>query len=89
MAWTIEFLPRASKQLDKLGRNEARRIRDFLIERVATLPNPRSLGLALQGKEFGELWRYRVGDYRVICQIEDSRLVVLVVTIGNRRDVYR
>lgn len=51
--------------------------------------NPRSTGKALQGAEFGEFWRYRVGDYRIICRLEDHRLVVLVVAVAHRRDAYR
>lgn len=89
MAWTIEFLPRAEKQLGKIARVDASRIRAFLTERLSGLDDPRMLGQALHGPEFGELWRYRVGDYRIICQIQYDRVVILVVTIGNRRDVYK
>lgn len=58
-------------------------------ERVANLENPRSLGQALQGSEFGHYWRYRVGDYRIVCDIQDKKIVVLVLRIGHRREVYR
>jgi mRNA interferase RelE/StbE len=60
-----------------------------LKERVAKLENPRSIGKALQGSSFGELWRYRVGDFRIICKIEDNRLVVLIIRIGHRKEIYR
>jgi mRNA interferase RelE/StbE len=61
----------------------------FLHGRVAVLDNPRSLGDALKGSELGEFWKYRVGDYRIIASIEDSAVRILVVKIGNRREVYR
>jgi mRNA interferase RelE/StbE len=89
MAWKLELSPSADRGLDDLDRPIARRILKFLYERVAKLENPRSLGQALQGTEFGGLWRYRVGDYRIICEILDKKLVVLVLRIGHRREVYR
>ncbi len=89
MAWTIEVDPVAAKQLGKLGRSEAKRIRDFLRHRLSTLEDPRQTGKALQGSRLGDLWRYRVGDYRIICELQDHRLVVLVISIGHRRDIYR
>ncbi|MBW6420868.1 type II toxin-antitoxin system RelE/ParE family toxin [Rhizobium sp. XQZ8] len=89
MAWKIEFQAAAIKQLKKIGNNESARIRDFLHSRVKLLENPRQLGTALQGSRFEHLWRYKVGDYRIICDIQDQRLVVLVVEIGHRREVYR
>lgn len=89
MAWTIEIDPRAAKQFEKLDRHTAIRLRDFLGERVARLDDPRQLGKALQGSTLGAFWAYRVGDYRIICDLQDHRLVVLVIAIGNRREVYR
>ena len=89
MAWTIELTDDAIRQLQKMGRPNAKRIRDYLHERVAVLDNPRLLGGALKGSEFGHLWRYRVGDYRILCQLRDGELIVLVVEIGHRREVYR
>ena len=88
MAWTIEYADTAIKQLRKLGKPAARRILDYMDERIARLENPRSIGKALTGP-LGDLWRYRVGDYRVICDIKDDTFRVLVVQVGNRRDVYR
>ena len=88
MAWTIEFDPRIEKALHKIGREGARRIRDYLRDRVATLDDPRQLGKSLKG-ELAELWRYRVGEYRVVCELQDHRLVVLVVRVGHRSNVYR
>jgi mRNA interferase RelE/StbE len=89
LPWAIEFAETAVRQLKKLDKTEWQRIREFLTDRVAKLENPRSLGKALHGPKLGEFWKYRVGDYRLICSIEDARFVVLVLRIGNRREVYR
>ncbi|MGD0097379.1 MAG: type II toxin-antitoxin system RelE/ParE family toxin [Terracidiphilus sp.] len=88
MVWKIDYAETAKKQLRKLGKPVARRILDFMDERVAPSDDPRAMGKALKGP-LGELWRYRVGDYRVICDIQDRVLTVLVLQIGNRREVYR
>ena len=89
MAWRIELTATAIKQLGKLDRQEARRITTFLRERLAAHADPRSLGKALTGPTLGTFWRYRVGDYRLICDIDDGTLRILVIELGNRRDVYR
>ena len=89
MAWTIELDQAAIRDLDKLDQQPRRRILAFLHGRVATLDNPRSIGEALKGSTLGEFWKYRVDDYRIIASIEDSALCVLVVKIGDRREVYR
>jgi len=89
LAWLIEFDAKAKKELASLDKTIAKRITAFLRERVAMLDNPRSIGEALKGSKLGDLWKYRVGDYRVIASIEDSALRILVVRIGNRREVYR
>ena len=88
MAWTIEYSETARKFLEKSDQSSRRRIREFLEHRVASHESPRDLGKALLG-DFRKYWSYRVGDMRVICDIQDQRVVVLVVAIGNRRDVYR
>lgn len=88
MAWLIDYTDTAKEQLRKLDRPIARRVMDFMDERVSASENPRQSGKALTGSLSG-LWRYRVGDVRVICAIEDGALRVLVVKIGNRREVYR
>ena len=75
--------------MNRLDPQVGRRINRFLYERVASLENPRSIGEALKGTEFGDLWKYRVGDYRIIASIEDKLVRFLVVRIGNRREVYR
>ncbi|WP_005034668.1 type II toxin-antitoxin system RelE family toxin [Holophaga foetida] len=89
MAWRIEFEEAATKDLAKLDKTMAKRITLFLRERVLSLDDPRGIGEALRGPRLGEFWKYRVGDYRIICKIEDGALRVLVVRIGNRREVYR
>ena len=89
MAWTIEFTETALRQVEKLDSAIRRRIIKFLRERLGKLDNPRSIGQALQGERLGEFWKYRVGDYRLIAKIEDDRLVILVLKVGHRREVYR
>ena len=88
MVWTIEYTTSAKAHLRKLDKALARRIADFLDNRIAVMDNPRSKGRALAGSLSG-LWRYRVGDYRIICDIQDSAVRVIVVRIGNRKEVYR
>ncbi len=89
MAWQIEFDAAALKDLKKLDREAAQRLTTYLRKRVAPLDDPRSIGAALKGSQFGELWRYRVGDYRILCQIRDKELVILAVSIGHGREIYR
>ncbi|ADY63601.1 type II toxin-antitoxin system RelE family toxin [Agrobacterium tumefaciens] len=89
MIWTIEYDVLVQKEMRKIDSQTRQRIRAFLQERVAALDNPRQTGAALQGSELGSFWRYRVGDYRIICDIQDHKLVVLVVEIGHRREIYR
>jgi mRNA interferase RelE/StbE len=89
MAWSIDLDPRAKSDLNRLDPQIARRINHFLFDRIAPLEDPRSIGQALKGTEFGDLWKYRVGDYRIIASIEDKLVRILVVRIGNRREVYR
>lgn len=89
MAWRVELDPAAARELAKIDPQMARRILAFLHGRVAVLDDPRSIGEALKGSKLGEFWKYRVGDYRIISSIEDGALLVLVLKIGNRRQVYR
>ena len=88
MAWSVEISDHAERQLRKLDAQVRRRILDWLDERIEHCKNPRHFGEALKGGRAG-LWRYRVGDYRIICQILDRRLVVLALAVGHRREVYR
>lgn len=87
MAWTLEFDAAARRQLRKLPRDIGERILAGL-EQVAALENPRQRGKAMVGERAG-YWRYRIGDYRVIAKIEDGRLVIVVIAVGHRREVYR
>ena len=89
MAWTIEIERGAERELDKLGPQNGRRILRFLRDRLAPLEDPRSIGEALKGAKPGSFWKYRVGDYRIIANIEDAEIRILNLRIGNRRDVYR
>ena len=89
MAWRIEFADSAAKQLRKLDPAVGRRITMFLRERVVPAKDPRTLGAALKGDELGQFWKYRVGDYRIIAEIRDREVRILVVRLGHRRDVYR
>ncbi len=89
MAWRIELDDAAKKDLAKLDKPVAKRITAFIRERLAGLDDPRSIGDALKGSRLGNLWKYRVGDYRIIANIDDGALKILVVKIGNRREVYR
>ena len=87
LTWTIEYTASARTQLRKFDKQMARRIVDYMTERVAGLEDPRNLGKALTGP-LGELWRYRIGNCRVICDIQDDALLVLVVRVGSRDKVY-
>ncbi len=89
MAWTIDFTPEAAKALSRLGGQAQTRIVRFLRERVAPADNPRVLGEPLKGSRFSGLWRYRAGDYRILCEIEDERIRILVVLLGHRREIYK
>lgn len=85
--WSIEFDAGVEKDLKKLGKTAQQNILDYLETRIATGEDPRRFGKALRGKLSG-LWRYRVEDYRVICRIEDHHLIVFVVAVGHRSDIY-
>jgi mRNA interferase RelE/StbE len=89
MAWTIEIEKSAHRELAALDPQHTKRILSFLFSRVATLDDPRSIGEALKGSTLGAFWKYRVGDFRVIASIEDQNVKILVVRVGNRREVYR
>ncbi len=86
--WAIEFTSKSRKDLDRLPIVTQSRIANFLDQRVALHENPRLLAKSLAGSRDG-LWRFRVGDFRIVARFEDSKFVVLLVQIDNRRDVYR
>lgn len=89
MAWIIKYTESSLRQLKKLDKPVAQRILDYMDERVAVLADPRVAGKNLVGQRMGSYWRYRVGDTRVICDIQDHVLVILVIEAGHRREVYR
>ena len=89
MTWTVELSESAEREIRKLDPQQLKRIMRFLRERLSKLDDPRSLGAALHGSRLGEFWKYRVGDYRIICKIEDERLIVLVLRVGHRKQIYR
>jgi mRNA interferase RelE/StbE len=87
LAWTVEVSDVAERQLRKLDRPVQKRLLDWLDDRIEGCKNPRHFGEPLKGDVAG-LWRYRVGDYRIICEIRDERLVVMALAVGHRREVY-
>ncbi|KZS22117.1 type II toxin-antitoxin system RelE/ParE family toxin (plasmid) [Wohlfahrtiimonas chitiniclastica] len=87
MAWTINYSDTALKSLKKMDKQNAKRIFDTLEGRIVLLDDPRVLGKPLKGN-LGELWRYRIGDYRVLCDIQDDQLIILAALIGYRKEVY-
>jgi len=89
LAYEIEFDPAALEDLRKLGRPIQQRLVGFLRLRVAALENPRDIGEPLAGSKLGSYWKYRVGDWRIICDIQDRRIVVRFLRMDNRRDIYR
>lgn len=87
-AWRIEIARSAEKQIQKLDRKAQKAILDFLRNRLQPSEDPRLFGKPLHGDK-KSLWRYRVGDYRLICDIQDERITVLILRVGHRKDVYR
>ncbi len=87
MVWRVEFLATAKRELKKLDKRWQLAILDYLEDEIAGLENPRSRGKALVGDKQG-LWRYRVADYRIVCEIQDAELVIVAITIGHRKNVY-
>lgn len=88
MDWKISFSKKAEKQLDRLSPEIQLQITNYLFRRVAAEPDPRLLGKALSGDRKG-YWRYRVGDYRIICEIRNKELLIVVIQVGHRREVYK
>lgn len=88
MGWKVEIADVAENQLKRLDPPMRNRILDYLFDRIQGCKNPRHFGEPLKANRAG-LWRYRVGDFRVICEIQDDRLVVLAIAIGHRREVYK
>jgi len=89
LAWQIEFDPDALKDLRKLDKPIQIRLVGFLRTRVSSLTNPRDIGEALSVQRLGSYWKYRVGDWRISCDVRDQKILVRVLRIGNRREIYR
>jgi mRNA interferase RelE/StbE len=87
MAWKVELSATARKQLKQLDKPVSNRILKFISERLTKLEDPRQIGARLQGT-LSDYWKYRVGDYRVICSLEDDQLVVMVLRVGHRKEIY-
>lgn len=87
MTWTVEFDDAAAKELRKLDRQTQREILNYFRQRIATDQDPRRFGKPLS-KDLNGLWRYRVRDYRMICNIEDDKVIVVVVRVSHRKNVY-
>ena len=85
--WEIEYSEKAARELLKIDREAAKRIKKYLDERIATDEDPRRFGEALTENLSG-LWKYRIGDFRVIAEIQEERLIVLVIRVGHRSKVY-
>ena len=88
MVWQIKFEPKALKELKKLDQPTQKRILNYIQKQISSAQNPRISGKALTGNKQG-LWRYRVGDYRIVCQIIDEELIIVVIKVGHRRSVYK
>ncbi len=85
--WKIAITKNASKQLNKLDKQVSRAILSYLSNNIASLDNPKILGKQLKWN-LGNLWRYRVSDYRILCEIHDETITVIVVNVGHRKDIY-
>lgn len=88
MVWKINYLKSIQKEVRKIDKNTQKKIREHIEKKIAKLENPRDIGKPLKGN-FGELWRYRIGDYRIICEIKDEEISILVIHIGHRKNVYK
>lgn len=89
MAWTVEYAASVRKSVRRLTPEARHRIRRYIEQRLAALDDPRQLGVPLRGTQFADLWRFRVGDYRIIARLEHARLIILVLAVAHRREVYR
>jgi mRNA interferase RelE/StbE len=88
LIWQIDFTGLAIKQLKNLDKPTRKRIIKWLEDRVLSGSDPRLWGKQLKGDKFKQIWRYRVGDYRVLCRIEDNIVTITVVSVGHRNEIY-
>ncbi len=89
MAWKIKLSKQARRDLKNLSHENRKRIARFIDERLSILDDPRAIGKSLSGKRFKNIWAYRIGDYRLLVNIEDDVMTILVLQINHRREVYR
>ena len=89
MIWTVEYAASVRTSVRRLTPDVRQRIRRYIEQRLASLDDPRQLGAPLRGTQFADLWRFRVGDYRIIVRLEHARLIILVLAVAHRREVYR
>ncbi len=87
MGWNIEYDPGALADLKRLDQSVQNEIVDYMEDRVSAAANPHDFGKPLRGSKFG-LWRYRVRDYRIVCELQEKRKTILVVAIGHRSTIY-
>jgi mRNA interferase RelE/StbE len=87
--WTVKYTKTAKKQLRKLDQYEALKILNYIDTQVTISEDPRSIGKSLVGPTLGSYWRYRVGEYRIICDINDNEISILVIEVGHRKEIYR
>jgi mRNA interferase RelE/StbE len=88
LAWTIDYTDTARRALRKMDKHSARQIVEYMTGRIGEADDPHAFGKTLKGP-LGNYWRYRVGDYRIVCEIHENAVRVLVVDVGHRREVYR
>ena len=87
MTWTIKFIPKIKKELRKLDKKDAKAILDFLEKEVLSLEDPKTLAIQLK-KNLKEFWKFRVGNFRIIADLQDNELIILVVKVAHRKEVY-
>lgn len=88
MNYTVEVTPRFKKEFKKLDRYTQKMLKSWIVKHLEKCENPRQSGKQLVGNLAGQ-WRYRIGDYRLICQINDDKLIILAITVGHRREIYQ
>lgn len=89
MTWNINYAASVKKDVQKFDVSTRKRLKNFIEDRLAKMENPRTIGGALTGSKLGQFWKFRVGDYRIISEIQDKTLTILIIEIGHRKEVYR
>ncbi len=89
MTWNINYAMSVKKDIQKFDVSTRKRLKKFIEDRLAKMENPRTIGGALTGSKLGQFWKFRVGDYRIISEIQDKILTILIIEIGHRKEIYR